>query len=116
MFKCPTTAAIVPIDEAKFVNSCALPPVGPLKQDVGSGTLPDRTDVLLPAARINPRREHMPFFIFVVCLVTVNVWMTRRILRASDHFDHKGLHIIMVWIAPFIRALLTHGHVRPSSD
>jgi hypothetical protein len=55
----------------------------------------------------------MPFFIFVVCLVTVNVWMTRRILRAGDRFDHKGLHITMVWIAPFIGALLTHGHVRP---
>src|SRR5258708_39078878 len=55
----------------------------------------------------------MPFLIFVGCLVTVNVWMTRRVLRAGDHFDHKGLHITMVWIAPFIGALLTHGHVRP---
>lgn len=55
----------------------------------------------------------MQFFILVVCLVTVNVWMTRRILRAGDHFEHKGLHITMVWIAPFIGALLTHGHVRP---
>jgi hypothetical protein len=54
----------------------------------------------------------MSFFIFLGCLVAVNIWVTRRVRRAAD-LDHKGLHIAMVWIAPMFGALFTHWHIRP---
>src|SRR5689334_11076937 len=55
----------------------------------------------------------MSFFIVLGCLILVNLWVTRRVLRAGDLLDHKGLHIGMVWIAPFIGALMTWFHLIP---
>ncbi|WCM93857.1 hypothetical protein M5C99_03770 [Acidovorax sp. NCPPB 2350] len=54
----------------------------------------------------------MPFLFFMSCLIAVNAWLTIRVRRATD-LDHKGMHIAMVWIVPFMGALLTHWHLRP---
>lgn len=55
----------------------------------------------------------MPALFVFVCLIVLNLWMTRRILRVGDPLEKKGLYIAMVWIAPFIGALMVHGQVRP---
>lgn len=57
--------------------------------------------------------EHMRALFVLACLIALNIWMTRRILRAGEHLEKKGLYITMVWIAPFIGAPMVHGQVRP---
>jgi hypothetical protein len=54
----------------------------------------------------------MSFLFFAACLLAVNVWLTVRVRRATN-LDHKGMHIAMVWITPFIGALLAHWHLQP---
>lgn len=55
----------------------------------------------------------MPALFVLACLLALNIWMTRRILLAGEQLEKKGLYITMVWIAPFIGALMVHGQVRP---
>ena len=55
----------------------------------------------------------MTAFFVLASLIALNIWMTRRVLRAGDQLEKKGLFVAMVWIAPFIGALMVHGQVRP---
>jgi hypothetical protein len=47
----------------------------------------------------------------LLALVALNVWMTRRVLRAGPALDQKGLLIAGLWIAPFIGALIVRNHL-----
>ncbi|XDF34855.1 hypothetical protein RBH89_21995 [Paracidovorax avenae] len=51
------------------------------------------------------------FLLFATCWFCLNAWMTVRVRRAAG-LDHRGLHIAMVWITPFLGALFTHWHLR----
>lgn len=45
-------------------------------------------------------------------LLVLNVWMTRRVMRApSRHLPHKGLVLIGLWLMPFLGVFTTRSHL-----
>ncbi|WP_141291921.1 hypothetical protein, partial [Ideonella azotifigens] len=54
----------------------------------------------------------MPLLIVLLALVGLNIWITRRIIGLGDAMDHKGMHIAMVWMVPFMGALMGHAQAR----
>lgn len=45
-------------------------------------------------------------------LIALNLWVTRRVLRAGAMLDHKGVLIGGIWLGPFIGALGVALHLR----
>lgn len=49
---------------------------------------------------------------FSLALVALNVWMTRRVLRAGPAIAHHGLLIVGIWLVPFMGAMMVALHLR----
>jgi len=55
----------------------------------------------------------MEFLVVVLlALVALNLWMTRRVLRAGPALDHKGVLIGGIWLGPYIGAIVVAFHLR----
>ena len=51
--------------------------------------------------------------VFIGCLSALNLWLTRRVLRAPDeHLDKKWLLVAGIWVAPAIGAWLAWDQLR----
>jgi hypothetical protein len=55
----------------------------------------------------------MPFLVVITCLIALNAWMTRRVLRAPDeHLDKKWMLVAGIWIMPLMGALIARNQLR----
>jgi hypothetical protein len=55
----------------------------------------------------------MPILIVITCLIALNAWMTRRVLRApEEHLDKKWTLIAGIWIMPLIGAWIARNQLR----
>jgi len=48
----------------------------------------------------------------LIALIAANIWQTLRIRKAGDDFDHKGMFIALVWIAPGVGLFMSALHLR----
>jgi hypothetical protein len=54
----------------------------------------------------------MTFLAFLAGTVALNLWMTRRVLRAGDQLDHKGLLVAGIWLMPGMGAFIARNQIR----
>jgi hypothetical protein len=55
----------------------------------------------------------MPVFVAMGCLIALNAWLTRRVLRGPDeHLDKKWMLIAGIWIMPVMGALIASEQLR----
>ncbi|MEK8030337.1 hypothetical protein AACH06_05825 [Ideonella sp. DXS29W] len=43
--------------------------------------------------------------------LALNLWITRRLLRAGDAIDHRGVLIAAIWLIPFLGAFTVRAHL-----
>jgi hypothetical protein len=48
--------------------------------------------------------------IFAVLLLTLNIWVTRRVLRSDESPFRKSVLVAGIWLVPFIGALMANGY------
>jgi hypothetical protein len=55
----------------------------------------------------------MSTLIVITCLIALNAWMTRRVLRAPDeHLDKKWMLVAGIWIMPLMGAWIARNQLR----
>lgn len=50
--------------------------------------------------------------IFLAVLVAINLWATRRVMRADEDYNRKVMLIVGVWVIPFMGAFIAKQHAR----
>jgi hypothetical protein len=54
----------------------------------------------------------MTLSVLLGCLVCLNLWMTRRVLKADHRLEHKGLLVAGIWLMPGLGAFIARNHLR----
>ncbi len=58
----------------------------------------------------------MPLLIPVVLIAVVNLWATRRVLRAETDATKRGLQLALVWLVPVVGAALVFAAHRTTAE
>jgi hypothetical protein len=54
----------------------------------------------------------MIWFVLLGCFCCLNLWMTRRVIQAGPHLDHKGLLVAGIWLMPGLGTFIARNHLR----